>query len=426
MRRRELLAAALATPAIARAQSKPEKLVFVGDNGPWHWCLVEEVAPAFEKLHGIKVDFTLLPIDALSARLKAELNSGSNGIDIIQWTATYAGWIASHMEDHEKLLAANADRHPDFDWDDFLPSVRDMASYQGKLLGIPYRVTASILNYQKQLLADVGFDKAPENWDEFLRALIATTKAGAPSRYGLGIWGRQGPAIVGGFSPFLRGNGGRYFDPKTYEVEINNARAVEALQYYGDLMTKYKVIVPDAITWEFDEIVAGGQNDRYAMTITLAPYGTLINDPKLSKTAGKWAWSVAPGAHSRAESRVSVGGWTLGVPVGGRNKDWAFEFIQFACSKEWMRRSVVRGNAPPRVSVLNHPDVVAGYGWAPVLAEAMKTATLEPRDAIWPTMELSLRTAISSVLSGQNTAKPALDAVASDWQRALRRAGLKG
>jgi multiple sugar transport system substrate-binding protein len=330
------------------------------------------------------------------------------------------------MEDHDKLLANSTSKHPDFDWDDFLPPIRDMASYQGKLLGIPYRVTASILNYQKQLLADVSFNKAPENWDEFQAALIATTKAGAPNRYGLGIWGRQGPAIVGGFSPFLRGNGGRYFDPKTYEIEINNVRAVEALQYYGDLMTKYKVIVPDAITWEFDEIVAGGQNDRYAMTITLAPYGTLINDPKLSKTAGKWAWAVAPGAHSRADSRVSVGGWTFGVPTASKNKDWAFEFIQFACSKEWMRRSVTRGNAPPRVSVLKHPDVMRDYGWAPVLAEAMQTATLEPRDAIWPTMELSLRTAISSVLSGQNTAKPALDAVASDWQRALRRAGLKG
>lgn len=429
IRRRSLLqtgAAAAALPRVALAQNKPEKLVFVGDNGPWHWCLVEEVAPAFEKEHGIKVDFTLLPIDALSARLKAELNSGSNGIDIVQWTATYAGWIAQHMEDHEKLLASAAGKHPDFDWDDFLPSVRDMASYQGKLLGIPYRVTASILNYQKQLLADIGFNKAPENWDEFLKALIATTKAGAPNRYGLGIWGRQGPAIVGGFSPFLRGNGGDYFDPKTWDIHINNEKAVQALQYYGDLMTKYKVIVPDAITWEFDEIVAGGQNDRYAMTITLAPYGTLINDPKLSKTAGKWAWAVAPGAHSRAESRVSVGGWTFGVPTASKKKDWAFEFILFACSKEWMHRSVVRGNAPPRLSVLNHPDVMRDFGWAPVLAEAMRTATLEPRNPVWPTMELSLRTAISSVLSGQNTAKPALDAVATDWQRALRRAGLKG
>jgi multiple sugar transport system substrate-binding protein len=429
IRRRRLLQAAAATAALPRfalAQNKPDKLVFVGDNGPWHWCLVEEVAPAFEKETGIKVDFTLLPIDALSARLKAELNSGSSGIDIIQWTAPYAGWLASHMEDHEKLLASSASRRPDFDWDDFLPSIRDMASYQGKLLGIPYRVTASILNYQKPLLAEVGFDKAPENWDEFLKALIATTKAGAPNRYGLGIWGRQGPAMVGGFTPFLRGNGGRYFDPANWTVEINNAKAVEALQFYGDLMTKYKVVVPDAITWEFDEIVAGGQNDRYAMTITLAPYGTLINDPKLSKTAGKWAWALAPGAHSRADSRVSVGGWTFGVPTASRNKERAFEFIQMACSKEWMRRSVVRGNAPPRVSVLNHPEVMAAYGWAPVLAEAMQTATLEPREPIWPTMELSLRSGISSVLTGQQNAKAALDAVAADWQRALRRAGLKG
>jgi ABC-type glycerol-3-phosphate transport system substrate-binding protein len=201
-------------PSLVRARSKPDKLVFVGDNGPWHWCLTEEAAPAFEKLHGIKVDFTLLPIDALSARLKAELNSGSPDIDIVQWTAPFAGWLAPHMADHAKLLADSAGNHPDFDWDDFLPAVRDMASYEGKLLGIPYRITASVLNYQKPLLADAGFNTAPDSWETFLAAAQATTKP--PERYGVGIWGRQGPAMVGGFSPFLRGNAGRYFDPKTW------------------------------------------------------------------------------------------------------------------------------------------------------------------------------------------------------------------
>jgi ABC-type glycerol-3-phosphate transport system substrate-binding protein len=421
--RRVLLGSALAAPMLARAADKPDKLVFVGDNGPWHWCLVEEVAPAFEKETGIKVDFTLLPIDALSARLKAELNSGSVGIDIIQWTATFAGWLAPHMEDHEKLLAKTASRHPDFDWDDFLPSVRDMASYKGKLLGVPYRVTASVLNYQRPLLDGAGITRAPGNWDEFLAACQATTKP--PDRYGLGIWGRQGPAITGGFSPFFRGNGGEYFDPETWEILINSDKAVEALEYYGDLMTKWKVIVPDAITWEFDEIVAGGQRDRYAMTITLAPYGTLINDSKLSQTAGHWAWSVPPGHHSAAESSTSMGGWTFGVPKGGKNQEWAFEFIQMACGKQWMTRSLERGNAPPRVSVLSQPDVAERFGWAPVLAETMKTAKLEPRDPIWPSLELQLRPAISAVLLGQKTAKVALDGVAADWQRTLKRAGLK-
>jgi multiple sugar transport system substrate-binding protein len=425
MRRRTLLAAgaALAMPAVVRADSKPEKLVFVGDNGPWHMCLTEEVAPAFLKETGIKIDFTLLPIDALSARLKGELNGGSPDIDIIQWTAPFAGWLAPHMADHAKLLADNVGKHPDFDWDDFLPPVRDMASYKGKLLGIPYRVTTSILNYQKQLLADAGFAAPPDNWEHFLAAAQATTKP--PDRYGLGIWGRQGPAMLGGFTPFLRGNGGRYFDPVTLEIEINGPKAVESLEFYGDLMTRYKVVVPDAITWEFDEIVAGGQRDRYAMTITLAPYGTLMNDPKLSQTAGHWAWALAPGRHSAADSRVSLGGWTFGVPAAGKNTEWAFEFIQFATSKTWMRRSLERGNAPPRTSVLTDPSVLDRFGWAPVMAESLKTAVLEPREPFWPSMELQLRSGISAVLLGQKTAKVALDGVAEDWKRSLRRAGVK-
>ena len=39
IRRRHLLGAtaAAALPRFALAQGKPDKLVFVGDNGPWHW-----------------------------------------------------------------------------------------------------------------------------------------------------------------------------------------------------------------------------------------------------------------------------------------------------------------------------------------------------------------------------------------------------
>ena len=88
LNRRTLLAASAASalPLPALAQSKPDKLVYVGDNGPWHWVMVEEVAPAFEKATGIKIDFTLLPVDPWEARLKAELSSGSSGIDIVQWS----------------------------------------------------------------------------------------------------------------------------------------------------------------------------------------------------------------------------------------------------------------------------------------------------------------------------------------------------
>jgi hypothetical protein len=59
------------------------------------------------------------------------------------------------------------------------------------------------------------------------------------------------------------------------------------------------------------------------------------------------------------------------------------------------------------------------------MAESLKTAQLEPREPFWPALELQLRSGISAVLLGQKMAKAALDGVAEDWQRSMRRAGIK-
>ena len=47
-----------------------------------------------------------------------------------------------------------------------------------------------------------------------------------------------------------------------------------------------------------------------------------------------------------------------------------------------------------------------------------------PAHPVWTTIELTLRTGVSAALQGQKTVKEALDAVAVDWQRTLRRAGI--
>src|SRR5215471_16091099 len=111
LNRRQLLMAATAGGVMAAArptlaQSKPDKLVYIGDNqGGWKRALTEEVGPAFEKETGIKVEFTLLPPDAWLARLKAEMGAGSSGIDITQWSVGMGGWVSPHMLDHNEVLA---------------------------------------------------------------------------------------------------------------------------------------------------------------------------------------------------------------------------------------------------------------------------------------------------------------------------------
>ncbi len=429
MKRRELLAgsaAALATPVLATpalAQSKPEKLVYVGDNGPWHYAMVEEVGPAFEKETGIKIDFTLLPVDAWNARLKAELNSGSSGIDIVQWSVGMAGFLAQHFDDHEASAAKIVTKHPDWDWNDFLAGSKKAGTYDGKLLGIPYRVTTGIMHYQKPLLDKAGITKLPETFEDLRKVAIALNSP--PDRYGFGVSGRQGPAIITSFSPWLFSAGGGFVDLKTGEILINNKEAVTALEFWAGLVTKDKLVPPESMTWDYEEIVAGGQNDRYAACQTFAPYGTLMNDPKLSKTGGKWIWDTVPGLTEKAQSRTWVDGHFLSVPKYTKHADYALDFIRMVCDKHWMRRSMIRGNAPPRGSVLRDPDMVKQIGWTEVAARAIETGIPTPAQPIIPTLMLSLRGGLSQALLGQKTAKDALDEVAKDWQRAMRRGGLK-
>ncbi len=414
-----LIGVPLARPALAAA--KPEKLVFMIDNAPWHGAM-HDAADQFKKDTGIGIEFTVLPDDALVARLKAELTAQSSGIDITQFATTWVSWMAPHVDDHAQMIAQASNAYSaNFGWDDIPDSVHKMATWDNKLCGVPYRVTMGILHYQPAVLKQAGFDKPPTNWDELLKTAQAVTQAGGGKRYGLGFTMREGPAISDQWITFLRSNGGDLADFKTHEILVNRPEGVEALQYFGDLLTKYKVVPPDAVTWEWDEIIANGQNDRYGMTIAFAPSGTMLNDPKVSRTGGKWAWTVAPGAHGVDQSRTFLGGWSLAVPRYSRNKDWAFAFLQMVAGKDWALRSFQQGNCPAHLSALNDPAINKQFGWAAPGAAALKTATVDPQEPIWGAMELALRSGISKVLLGQSQPKPALDAVAENWKRIMRR-----
>jgi ABC-type glycerol-3-phosphate transport system substrate-binding protein len=412
-----------ASTRTAWAQNKPEKLVLVAENSlAWKRTLIEEVAPAFEKATGIKIEFTLLPVDAWRARLKAELSAESTGIDLAMLSVQMAGWMSPHLLDHNEVVAKIMARDPAFAWDDFLAGGKVAGTYDGKLAGIPYRLTAQILHYQKELLQKAGFAQAPATFADFEKAALAVNAP--PSRYAFGLMGKQGAGTFTNTVPWIFSAGGRLLDFKTGEIFINDDRAAAGLQFYADLMLKDKVVPPEAMTWEFDEIIAGAQKDRYAMSVTFSSYGTLFNDPKFSQTPGRWAWATMPGHPAKDQNRSLVDGQFMAISKYSKNPDWAMEFVRMACSKEAMLRSMEGGNAPPRGSSLRNPAMVEKLGWPAAAAEAIETGIPISSNPAWDGLELSFRTGVSQALLGQKTAKQALNDVALEWQRNLRRAGV--
>ncbi|MGD0434333.1 MAG: hypothetical protein ABSA58_24905, partial [Acetobacteraceae bacterium] len=80
------------------------------------------------------------------------------------------------------------------------------------------------------------------------------------------------------------------------------------------------------------------------------------------------------------------------------------------------------GNAPPRGSVLRDPEMVRSIGWTEVAAKAIETGIPTPANPVFQTLEVSLRSGLSQTLIGEKTPKQALDGVADDWRRIMRRA----
>jgi multiple sugar transport system substrate-binding protein len=69
--------------------------------------------------------------------------------------------------------------------------------------------------------------------------------------------------------------------------------------------------------------------------------------------------------------------------------------------------------------------MVTQIGWPPVAAAAIETGFPTPAQPVYSTLQLSLRAGLSQAILGQKTPKQTLDDVAVDWQRGLRRAGMR-
>ena len=215
----------------------------------------------------------------------------------------------------------------------------------------------------------------------------------------------------------------KFYDPKTSEITINQPQAVEALEFWGDLMTKHHAVVArfdhlgirrNHRRWPERPLCDGGDADavRHA-------------DQRPAKIQDRR--EVGMGADARrkisAQSHTFFGGWSLAVASAGKHKEWAFEFIQMACSNEWMRRSMLRGNAPPRLSVLNDPEMVEKFGCGAGCGRCVADRLARSTRSDLGDAGVQLRSGCRRFCSGRNPPKMHWTALRATGNASPRRAG---
>jgi multiple sugar transport system substrate-binding protein len=322
----------------------------------------------FTKITGIEVEVEIVPLEQVLAKATQDVQGQLGTYDLYyldqSWMATFAPDIVDPREFYEQ----NAElAMPDFDWDDFSkPLVDGIAMYEGKMVGIPFDIPIAILMYRQDILDKHGI-KVPTTMDEYMAAVKMITEAEKAN----GIYGNTLQAKSGHYSLecdwtiFLWGNGGSIFN-KDKMFAGNDERGIAGLQYYQELV---KNAPPAATTWTWDGQGQSVQQGQAAMLISWGEFfpGFDSNESKVQGLMQAARPPVEnPGRRAAADAGFGEipaighqGGSTIGLSQYSKNKEAAWIFMQWACSKDVMARvSTLGGGASPmRLSSFEDPRV---------------------------------------------------------------------
>jgi multiple sugar transport system substrate-binding protein len=259
---------------------------------------------------------------------------------------------------------------------DLSPGHVGLATYQGKIYGVPYWADLSVLWYNKTLFKQAGLNPndPPTTYAQILSDAQAINKLGhgiSGATFAGDCQGCLGftvqPGIWADGSHLTNGDIGS----QTANITGNTALQ-SALTLYRNLWTQH--LVPD--NDRTDNGTTWGQ-DFAAGKIGIMPggYGQLVNLVKPSQLGTEFMDTPLPG--SNGGYSTFDGGDDFAIPSAAKNPSGAWEFIQWVLQTQQQDQYPALGATPVRTDVLTpafstaHPeDAVAlkalAKGYAPV------------------------------------------------------------
>lgn len=417
VKRRVVLAAAVAAPAIGRARAAGfdwkrfagTPLRFMVSVHPWtEWA--QKQLPALEADTGLKVNLEILYEDQLRQKLPLTLRADPGAVDgfftLPSWDAaafSRARWYAPLEPMIKSDLTA-----PDWDVGDFFPNILNIHRYGGQLVGIPISSEVQALFYNKAMLAAKGLSP-PRTLDELMAAAKALNDpAGNVAGY---VTRGDGVQALYTFAPFLFAYGGRWLDDQG-KPELTGAPFVSALKFYGDVLRSAGP--PNILGMQWKTTYPLFQQERAAMFQDAVNFLAYFKDPGQSRIADKVAMVPVPGGPSGSHSTVIA--WGPAIAASSKRKEAAWTAIQWLTSKRSMLAASLATTLPSsRKSVLADESYVkaAPAGVIDIVQGQIPNAVpngANPLVAQVPETRAAIGQAIVAALRGEDAAKAAAEA----------------
>lgn len=411
------------TPEVREATSGRETILEIwypyGGEGSQ---VLEQYWKAFEDSHpdiGIRAVFAANDL-ATNAKLFTAIAAGNppdvtwvDGPQVAEWAARGA------LEPLDEFIAQAGITEDDF----WAPSWRQTI-YGAKVWALTFSSDPNFgFFWNKDIFKEAGLDpeKPPQTIEEVdqYNEKLAVVEGNRIERLGIIPWLVYGSAN----SMFTWGwvFGGEFYDYEAKKVTANNPNVVKALEWMVSYAEKYG---PEQISGFMAGFGTGEQHPFIQGKIAMAPLGPW-ELPNIKKYAPDLNYGITfmptgPGAEPH---QAWVGGWTVGIPAGAKNKEAAFEFIKWLSTSDEataLSGTQVRGfpgykQSPYYEKIKDDPELKPFYD---ILVEAKHQRPVMPAQAFYMG---EVARAVDAAIYGEKTPQQALDEATTATQKELDR-----
>jgi N,N'-diacetylchitobiose transport system substrate-binding protein len=339
--------------------------------------VVQYAITEFNKVHpDVTVKLERQQWTGLVEKLTTAL-SGSDAPDVVEFGNTQA----------QTFEAAGAvvdltDAQADLGGDDFLQSLAEAGTYDGKLYAVPYYAGARIVIYRKDLFEKSGI-AVPKTLEEFLAAgaKLKADNAATPNFSGIYLPGKNWYAMLS----YLWDAGGDIAtkDGEAWVGQLDSPDSVKGLTFFKQVFDEANGAPADSD--DANDYIAFCNGEVGMMPAPGWKPGQIINEkdgcPAMEANIGVFA---LPGSTAGTTAPVFLGGSNIAIPTKSENQELALDLVKVMVSAGYQEKMAAAGLIPAIKSELAS---VTGSDAAVAQAKAAENSRFVPTSEKWAGVE---------------------------------------
>ncbi|MDQ1652966.1 MAG: N,N-diacetylchitobiose transport system substrate-binding protein [Cryptosporangiaceae bacterium] len=381
------------------------------DRSPKEKVLADAVHEFTGQHKDVKVEISYIPTDPgpRAEKMKGAFNDPASAPDLAEFGNTdLAGYVAAGaMADLTGAIGS---------WDaakDLPQDVKDAATVNGKMYGLPWWVGVRALYYRTDVFTELGITP-PTSYAQLVDAARKVRKA-KPKMLGIAVGGKY----VFGALPFIWDAGGDLATESggKYRAAIASDASKAGVKNYAALFAG-DICPPEQCA----DLTGGKTVDAFAAG--LAGMAILPNSSRgkvdAGATKGKYGVVPLPGAKPGSIAPAFAGGNDLGVLKSAKHRTLAIAFAELLASKKYQLAMYDAMGNLPTLSGARGAVVTKDKFLAPFVNTMSAGTRFVPNTPAWTTIDA--QTVVPTMLQKVVAHKATVDAATAEAETAMNAA----